>query len=1004
MTTTKKRGDVHVIDNRQCSSFLSEIQQGRPAAAALFQGISPALTPGATAARLASRGLKVFPCELDDKKPAMPRGFKDASTDVRLSDIGASQWVTFKSETGTAAMRSPAADCNLAFEPGSAGLLVVDIDPKNGGDHAWEALEAQHGKITTREVSTPSGGRHLYFLGTVTAVNKKLGPGIDTRCLGGYVLLPPSVVNGRPYRWADDTVPIAPLPEWVAEILNAQTVDNADPATEARFQNWQPEGNEGGRFEFYLSLIGDHEGGNGFYAPMMSAAGAGVRLGMVPDEIIARIAGTARTADRRNHTAAEIADRIAKLPAAVASFQAKDAKEREEAEAEEADDDEHTETDEIEPEATEPDAQQDDAPTDSEPEEPPTLTQNLTCSRPEDAIAAIREVVKTWLSRDSKHKPTLTVIRSAAGLGKSTTLDDEQLKAELGDRRRAAYEEEWAAALQGKSSDDIVAALLNENLADILNFPAIELGKMAIAIPRHTLGEEIQGLNDAARAAAGLNKNPILHGRNATNCHRWELVSKAQQRGFSPGILCQRTLPSGEVQMCPFFEECPYQANQKVVKASNNIIITHKHLALPWLDSLALASRKRIAIDEDPSNTFLLDPNASRITDEQLADLVDDTEIAEYTGAVRGIESLKRLSKDLLTGLSSPSGLQARHLDGWTTRTLRRAARARQAVEELRRGKLNPSLDDATLLAQIERVKAPPKNLAPMIFRLAEEVGAGRKGDIYSLYRDPQTRQIRMRGRVPTDTLPPNILIADATAEPVILAAIFQGYKQELVEIKAHRRARITQASDLVFSRNWLLKEGHLPEVIKWIKQMAARYSNLVVLTTKSIRRAITGEAPGKLDEFREVHGARVGHYGNLRGSDKYKGCDALVILGRQQPTPEEIEEIAKAFWYDTVKALRLIKSIKGTKHYREAERPYLMRDGSEVNGRVQMHPDPRCQAVLAMSRENEMVQALDRARLIWGEPKDIFILCDIPLPGVEIDRLVPWDILRGADRLSRAI
>jgi hypothetical protein len=31
MTTTKKRGDVHVIDNRQCSSFLSEFQQGRPA-------------------------------------------------------------------------------------------------------------------------------------------------------------------------------------------------------------------------------------------------------------------------------------------------------------------------------------------------------------------------------------------------------------------------------------------------------------------------------------------------------------------------------------------------------------------------------------------------------------------------------------------------------------------------------------------------------------------------------------------------------------------------------------------------------------------------------------------------------------------------------------------------------------------------------------------------------------------------------------------------------------
>jgi putative DNA primase/helicase len=239
MTTTKKRGDVHVIDNRQCSSFLSEFQQGRPApseqnsavapidkvkeaVASLFQGIPPGASPGETAALLAARGLKVFPCEPDDKKPATPHGFKDASTNVRLSGSGARQWATFKSAPGTA-VSCPASDCNLAFEPGSSGLLVVDIDPKNGGNETWAELEAKYGRAPpTLEVLTPSGGRHLYFLGTVTAINKQLGRGIDTRCSGGYVLLPPSVVRRKPYRWIDDTVPIAPLPEWVAEILNAQ--------------------------------------------------------------------------------------------------------------------------------------------------------------------------------------------------------------------------------------------------------------------------------------------------------------------------------------------------------------------------------------------------------------------------------------------------------------------------------------------------------------------------------------------------------------------------------------------------------------------------------------------------------------------------------------------------------------------------------------------------------------------------------------------------------------
>jgi hypothetical protein len=195
--------------------------------------------------------------------------------------------------------------------------------------------------------------------------------------------------------------------------------------------------------------------------------------------------------------------------------------------------------------------------------------------------------------------------------------------------------------------------------------------------------------------------------------------------------------------------------------------------------------------------------------------------------------------------------------------------------------------------------------------------------------------------------------------------------------------------------------------VVNWIKRIASRYRNLVVLTTKRIRCAITGEDPSpgaKLLDFFEIHGARIGHYGNLRGSNKFADCDALIILGREQPNVEDMEELAKAIWYDTDKPLRLVKPVKGSRYYLEVSRPYLMRDGSKERGEVMTHPDPRVQAVLTAVRENELIQALDRARLIWGEPKDVYILCDIPLPGVEIDRLVPWDVLRGADRLNRAI
>jgi hypothetical protein len=197
------------------------------------------------------------------------------------------------------------------------------------------------------------------------------------------------------------------------------------------------------------------------------------------------------------------------------------------------------------------------------------------------------------------------------------------------------------------------------------------------------------------------------------------------------------------------------------------------------------------------------------------------------------------------------------------------------------------------------------------------------------------------------------------------------------VQIPVRRNAFITQTSEPVFSRNWLLKEGHLPEVVEWIKQLAKRYRSLVVLTTKRIRCAITGEDQSpdtKLPVFFEIHGARIGHYGNLRGSNEFADCDGLVILGREQPNVEDMEELAKAIWFDAAKPLRLVKPVKGKRYYLEVTRPYLMRDGSKKRGTVMVHPDPRVQAALTATREHELIQAIDRARLIWGEPKDVYI------------------------------
>jgi len=250
-------------------------------------------------------GVPVFPCHLGAKPPATEHGFKDATADRDQIDYW---WRRADYKIGIEPERFP--------EP----LWVVDLDG-DVGLATWEALQTKHRRVPpTLTVITPSGGMHLYFAGSGPTTAKKLGPGIDTRGRGGYVLVPPSVVNGKPYVWVRPRALPAPPPRWLRDLLELPSaLPRRTPTSFVR--RW---GGSNG-LEEYLSRIGDHEGGEGFYGPMLRAAGAGVRAGLDPDELFDRIADAARAADQTNHTAADVEDRIDKMPAAIARFLARDA-------------------------------------------------------------------------------------------------------------------------------------------------------------------------------------------------------------------------------------------------------------------------------------------------------------------------------------------------------------------------------------------------------------------------------------------------------------------------------------------------------------------------------------------------------------------------------------------------------------------------------------------------------------------------------------------------------
>jgi hypothetical protein len=373
------------------------------------------------------------------------------------------------------------------------------------------------------------------------------------------------------------------------------------------------------------------------------------------------------------------------------------------------------------------------------------------------------------------------------------------------------------------------------------------------------------------------------------------------------------------------------------------------------------------------------------------------------------------VGETILAGLIHPGGLLSHLRDqGISAEQLREAAEGARTAERSRGQISSPATGDGEVS---QAAQSAPRlvRLSRVLERLADEVTCGREGPAYSLLADGTG--LIAQGRRPWVFDDQRLLLLDGTANPEILRQ-FVPHLRDLPEIRVHRNARIIQVRDLTFFRHSLVEratageEGvrwrptaRLAAVAQFIAEVAQQGRTLV-LTNKRVRCALTGEkANGKLPVSGQFAGADVAHLGNIRGTNEFEDHDVVIILGREQPSPRDAERRAMAIWYDTKRPLRQIKQdARGQAQYPYRERQYPMRDGSRRQVRVRVHPDRRVQAVVEQVREAEMVQAIDRLRLIHSaREKTVVILCNIPLD-IPVDELVTWRELVGDDRLEEAL
>ena len=197
-------------------------------------------TNSISALAAAARGWHVFPLRADTKFPACP-DHKEADcdrTDPRCRN-GHTGWEPRATTDPDRIRRGWAAEpFNTGIACGPSGLVVIDLDmPKPGKPipEDWQLPGISDGKDVfaqicewagmdwpwTYTVATPSGGWHLYFTAPensgIRNSTEKIGPKVDVRAVGGYVVGAGSVVDGNAYEVLYDE-PVAPLPPWIARL------------------------------------------------------------------------------------------------------------------------------------------------------------------------------------------------------------------------------------------------------------------------------------------------------------------------------------------------------------------------------------------------------------------------------------------------------------------------------------------------------------------------------------------------------------------------------------------------------------------------------------------------------------------------------------------------------------------------------------------------------------------------------------------------------------------
>jgi hypothetical protein len=438
---------------------------------------------------------------------------------------------------------------------------------------------------------------------------------------------------------------------------------------------------------------------------------------------------------------------------------------------------------------------------------------------------------------------------------------------------------------------------------------------------------------------------------------------------------------------CPFRDECLYFQQYKQARKKHVILLPHQHLTLAKSDATKLPTPDLIIIDENPLSS-LLSKNGGFAPEIALEDAARDPEALPI---VETIIAALREGRNYAQALS-----EANHASGELMRiggALRRATLPQ----------ITPTMDDEEIKQIARRYK--PNRAAQLLLTAGRDMEATlARGISYGIDYVPAKRiegtdasgisemiYTQYRKNIHKLYQHAPLVILDATGNPATLAPAFPDIEEYRVDVE--QNLDVTQFSHWRASRSVLKPENpdssrHLNNINAVLAQIAAAHPGQKGLLISYMD--VISDAAFQGGNLRMPEGMAGHHFGDIRGTNEYENADYVIVLGRNEPAIHDIERDAKALFFDCP-GIHLQLLPRGER-LPEQERGYLMRDGQQIGAPVSCHPDPQINALLEQIREAETVQAIGRIRAVRAEQaKHAYIICDLPIPGLWVDRLINW-------------